>query len=315
VLLPDGYRFRPATPDDVAALTLLVNADSAALSGKPAIDESFFRSRLGGVRPGRRDARVVVAGDGSDAGLLFVESVEPFAVANVMGVCGPAHHGRGLGGALVDEAERASRTLVGHDDALRVRQWAASDELRVEALLRARGYACVYRMARMAYDFGDGPVASVPLPTGLELRRFVAATDTAVVYACYREAFEDHWGDRVEELDEWEHEAISGSDAFDPALWQVAWDGSDVAGVLIGEADSAIDPDRAYVAALAVRRSWRRQGLGEALLRLAFASFEARGKAGVVLLVDEQSRTGATRLYERLGMRREPAFAAWERSL
>ena len=52
-----------------------------------------------------------------------------------------------------------------------------------------------------------------------------------------------------------------------------------------------------------MRRAWRKQGLGEALLLHSFATFRKRGYTRATLGVDASSPTGATRLYERAGMR------------
>ena len=58
-----------------------------------------------------------------------------------------------------------------------------------------------------------------------------------------------------------------------------------------------------WINLLAVRPGWRRRGLGEALLRESFREFFRRGEHTVALGVDSQNPTGATRLYERVGMR------------
>jgi ribosomal protein S18 acetylase RimI-like enzyme len=58
-----------------------------------------------------------------------------------------------------------------------------------------------------------------------------------------------------------------------------------------------------WVGALGVRKPWRGCGIGMALLRRAFAEFHSRGRAHVGLGVDAANATGATRLYERAGMR------------
>jgi mycothiol synthase len=42
--------------------------------------------------------------------------------------------------------------------------------------------------------------------------------------------------------------------------------------------------------------------LGELLLRTAFAEFAQRGEQRVALGVDAQNATGATQLYDRVGM-------------
>jgi ribosomal protein S18 acetylase RimI-like enzyme len=64
-----------------------------------------------------------------------------------------------------------------------------------------------------------------------------------------------------------------------------------------------------------VRRPWRRQGLGLALLHHAFNEFYKRGKRKVGLGVDASSLTGATRLYERAGMHIHSQFDLYEKEL
>jgi ribosomal protein S18 acetylase RimI-like enzyme len=52
-----------------------------------------------------------------------------------------------------------------------------------------------------------------------------------------------------------------------------------------------------------------------ALLRQAFVTFQQMGRAGVGLGVDASSLTGATRLYERAGMRVVLRFDMYEKEL
>jgi ribosomal protein S18 acetylase RimI-like enzyme len=53
---------------------------------------------------------------------------------------------------------------------------------------------------------------------------------------------------------------------------------------------------------LAVRRPWRKRGLGLALLKHSFALFQSRGFKTAALSVDGSSLTNAAALYERAGM-------------
>jgi ribosomal protein S18 acetylase RimI-like enzyme len=69
------------------------------------------------------------------------------------------------------------------------------------------------------------------------------------------------------------------------------------------------------VGTLAVRPRWRRRGLGEALLRAAFAALYERGRRRVGLGVDAENVTGALRLYERVGMRVIRQSDNWVREL
>ncbi len=59
-------------------------------------------------------------------------------------------------------------------------------------------------------------------------------------------------------------------------------------------------------------RAHRRRGLGKALLLTAFNEFFDRGQRGAALGVDADSLTGATRLYESVGMHAGTKYASWE---
>ena len=58
----------------------------------------------------------------------------------------------------------------------------------------------------------------------------------------------------------------------------------------------------AYLKDLAVAKSWRRRGLGEALVLHAFGVFRAMGAPHLDLKVEDGNPSGADRLYRRLGM-------------
>jgi len=64
-----------------------------------------------------------------------------------------------------------------------------------------------------------------------------------------------------------------------------------------------------------VRAPWRGRGLGQALLLASFAEFHRRCRMRVELGVDSANPTGATRLYERVGMRERFRFDRYERNL
>ncbi len=76
------------------------------------------------------------------------------------------------------------------------------------------------------------------------------------------------------------------------------------------------DPDRSgggLVGALGVRRPWRGKGLGRALLLRTFGEFHRRGIQRVALGVDAQNPTGATKLYESVGMQVELEAIVFEK--
>src|SRR5205807_894240 len=113
------------------------------------------------------------------------------------------------------------------------------------------------------------------------------------------EAFVDDWGFVAMPFDEWKRFRLDASDV-DTSLWFLALGGDDVAGVIRCDAKKF---GGGFVGALGVRRPWRGRGIGMALLQHAFVEYHRRGMPRVSLGVDSENPSGATRPYERAGMR------------
>lgn len=172
------------------------------------------------------------------------------------------------------------------------------------------GYVVVrssYEMERTLDDSFEPPV----WPAGIEVRPF-DERDAAAVHAAQQEAFADHWGYTPTSLESWR--AFNLGRAADTTLWRVAWDGDEIAGLCINASRRGEDDTVGWVEVLAVRRPWRRKGLGEALLREAFVAFAERGKRAAGLGVDAENTTGAVALYERVGMHVVRRSDTWERT-
>ena len=165
----------------------------------------------------------------------------------------------------------------------------------------ARGYRTVRASWTMEIEFGVEAPAEPVIPDGIEIRPFRHPDDTRAVYETTQEAFADHWGFHPIAFDAW-CEFNTKRRHFDPDLWLVAWAGDDVAGASLNFPETEGDPGYGWVGTLAVRAPWRRRGLGEALLGRSFALLHARGLQKVRLAVDSENTSGATRLYERVGM-------------
>jgi ribosomal protein S18 acetylase RimI-like enzyme len=148
------------------------------------------------------------------------------------------------------------------------------------------------------------------VPDGIEIGGIEPAADLPLLQAVIDEAFADHWEYHPEPHDQWVADQ-TGRPTYDPALWLLASDRGQPAGALIGH----VSEDRGWVDYLAVLAASRGRGLGAALLRRSFAMFAGRGIRRVVLAVDAQNTTGATALYERVGMRVVSRFDWWERAL
>ena len=154
-----------------------------------------------------------------------------------------------------------------------------------------------------------GPIDPGTAPAGIEIDGIDPDEDLPAVHAILEEAFVDDWGDHPEPFDEWV-EGLATSPNHDPTLWLMARDGATPVGVLTASAGG----EGAWVDWLAVLASHRGRGIGAALLRRSFASFAARGLRRVRLNVDAENPTGATGVYERVGMRVVNRWDLWERS-
>ncbi len=89
--------------------------------------------------------------------------------------------------------------------------------------------------------------------------------------------------------------ALTGDSEFDPGTCFLVVAGDELAA-------ASICWTSGFVKDLVVHEAWRRRGLGEAILQLAFRTFQDRGARCVDLKVEVQN-AGAIRLYERVGMR------------
>jgi mycothiol synthase len=315
--LPDGFRLRPATDGDAAAVAALANEESRALVGATIYSaEWLLRSWTAPSTDRERDVAVVEGPDGALCGYLGVGADPPFSRVSVLGIVALACHGQGLGAAIVAENERRARRfleLAAPSRRVALHSETLAEEPRVAELLAGRGYREVRRVWLMRIEFEARPPVPAPVP-GIEMHNLRPDTDARPVFEAHREAFADTWRAAEETFESFRHYLLSG-DWFDPSLCFVAWAGPEVAGYLTAVDASEEDPRRGYAQVLGVSPRYRRRGIGEALLRHSFRALAERGKRGCDLHVDAESETGAVRLYERVGMTANPRFATWEKEL
>jgi ribosomal protein S18 acetylase RimI-like enzyme len=146
-------------------------------------------------------------------------------------------------------------------------------------------------LLRMRIDLGGG-IPRPQWPEGSAVRGF-HESDAQRLHALLEHGYRNGGGS-VPAYDAW-LAALTGDEEFDPALCFLVEVGDELAA-------AAICWTSAFVKDIVVAETWRRHGLGEALLRLAFATFERRGAPSVELKVQAHNAP-AVRLYERVGMR------------
>jgi mycothiol synthase len=318
--LPAGFEVRAVTLADVEAITDLVNEVSVAEIGFPwtNADETLDDLTAPG-RDGGKDDAILVGGDGRVVGYLgWWGDQAPFTQMEVISFVTPALWGRGLNAWLLRLGEERARAKVklapaGERVVLRVARFSANEP--AGRLFAALGFTYVRTFWMMRIELDRAP-PEPRLPDGIGLRPFRPGVDERPVYEALAEAFADHWGGPFPAFDDFRHLLVEGAGSgFDPGLWFLAVDGDDVVGAACCRAGSPRDPDAAHVNELGVRRPWRGRGIGLALLHAAFGELHRRGIPRAELAVDAANPTGATRLYERAGMKVAYSWEFWEKEL
>jgi GNAT superfamily N-acetyltransferase len=190
-------------------------------------------------------------------------------------------------------------------------------EADTHAVLRAQGFELVRHNLRMVIDL-DGPPPAPQWPEGIGVRNFVPGQDDRETRLVIRACFRDHWGwvetPFEEELERWQH-FMRTDPEFDPGLWFLATHEGRIIGTSLGRLSVEDEPGMGWINAVGVLREWRRHGVAQALLYQTFQGLYDRGRRRIGLGVDAASLTGATRLYEKAGMRPDPKheYGTWEK--
>jgi ribosomal protein S18 acetylase RimI-like enzyme len=178
---------------------------------------------------------------------------------------------------------------------------AVSTEVDRTEQLETNGYEPARYYFEMVRSL-ETDIPERPLPDGLEVRDAKPQHYRQILEAS-DEAFQDHWGHvplTENMIKEWME-----SPEFQPELWQVAWDGDEVAGMILNyirqDENERFNRRRGYTEDISVRRPWRRRGLATALLARSLKLLKEQGMQEANLGVDTENLTGALRLYERLG--------------
>lgn len=311
VALPPGVTIRALRqPDDYAAMNRIVNASRIAMGDSFTTTDAqladYYDSADRFVP--QRDV-IVVELDGRMVGYGrtgFGQEVSGLQVFELVPVLDPLVEPDVLYPLVLTVLERHARALAMSDPASdKVLQTFGGDAApELERLVLAAGYTPVrhgYSMVRPHLD----DLEDAPLPEGLEIRP-VLPEHRRKIWDAANEAFLDAWG--TVDTTEREYERfLTDRVQSDTSLWQIAWDGDEVAGqvraFIDDEENARFGRLRGYCENISVRAPWRRRGLARALIAASFPALRARGMAEAALGVDTENVTGALRVYERCGFR------------
>lgn len=308
-VLPD-HEIRPISLDDVPALVDLVGRLTTVVLGEPDVSEAEIRDDLIGphfdlstdtfvaVAP---DSRVIAYGQGYDerdgSGWIDV-CIDP--VLDEARQVAVADAGVAACVARIIESAKARGAAEIHLTA----NLYESETLMRDAYKRA-GFLVETIYWRMQREFSTNETLETPVvPEGYRIGKVDPRDDVVIeqAYHLFYDTFSEHHGfeGEMKPLPDY-IEYVRTAEAFDPDAWWFAWQGETPVGLLIGDNRRA-EQGVGFVPSVGVQKQLRGRGIARALLLTAFADFLQRGRTGVQLGVDTGNTTGATRLYESVGM-------------
>jgi mycothiol synthase len=289
---------RPFGEADFDAVVELLREDEVHTVGRPSqIGLSDLREWT--LRANLAENSWLFEEDGELRAVGWTDFVDDLSVG--IGVVHPRWKGTGLGVQMVERSEASARA---HGSA-RIQQFVLGRDAAAAALMTSHGYRDVRHFFEMAIEQTEPP-PPVDLPV-----EPVREEDMRAFHAALDEAFQDHWEHHGRPFDEW-WEGHRNNPNLDLSVWFLIRDGDEIAAVTRNEGNRN---GGGYIGAIGVRRAWRGKGYAKALLLHSFRVFYERGMPRVTLGVDATNPTGATHLYERVGMHVEQENVVFEKAL
>ena len=211
--------------------------------------------------------------------------------------------------------EVAAETQVASTSILRAFLRNVEKDAMLQGALEGQGFSPVRFMNRMSRDLNE-PIEVPAMPEGLEVRPVPESQYRAVINAL-DEAFQDHWGHSP--MRDADYQAWSSSPVFKPSLWQVAWDGDQIAAGVLNmvdeDANRQFNIQRGMTDPIFTRRPWRKRGLARTLLMRSLQMFKDMGMTEAMLGVDTQNPSGAFALYESCGFKPVMRSVIYEKNI
>jgi GNAT superfamily N-acetyltransferase len=198
---------------------------------------------------------------------------------------------------------------------------ASITTMRETAEARAALDSRAFLAARYGFEMLRPSLDDIPersLPAGVEVRP-AHASQLRRIWEAELEAFAAHWGAGAEDGSEERWRDFLADPLRDLALWQVAWEGDQIAGMvrpfINADENARLGVSRGWCENISTRAPWRGRGVASALISRALQALRDRGMTEAALGVDAQNETGALQLYQRMGFREAARETEWRRPL
>ena len=289
---------RPLTSDDLPAIAEFLARDEERLTGKPSRIVAADVREWTSLADLEHDSWLA-EDEAGIAAVSWMHSSNDLGIAIVAVSLGAQTSG--IGNEFVELTERRARA----HGAARMHQFALGPDTYARDLLTSLGYEDVRHFYDMAIELKERPEL---MDVEIESLR---PEEAEAFHDALDAAFQDHWEHHSRPFAEWWERHFSNPD-LDLSLWFLIRSDGKIAAVARNEANRN---GGGYVGALGVRREFRGRGYAKALLYRTFAEFWDRGLPRVTLGVDATNPTGATHLYESVGMHVEAENIVFEKAL
>ncbi|HSQ26802.1 MAG TPA: GNAT family N-acetyltransferase [Anaerolineales bacterium] len=313
-MMREGYEQRPASYGDLQAITDVIIATEILERGESnATTEELVSSWQRPRFNLDQDAWVVITKTDPQLVVGYEEVWNRKDFQNFMGdgYVHPAHRNVGIGTALIRRMESRVREqiqLASTDSRIVIQNGVSGADTAGISLHENEGYQPVRYFWRMEITLDQEPIPAEPI-SGIDIILFKPGLDGPHAYQAVTEAFHDHWNYIQPPYEEWSR--YLQNESFNPKASYLAMAGAEPVGAVLCETQGS----EGWVRTLAVRRNWRRMGVGLFLLRTAFSEFYRMGMAKAGLSVDAENLTGATRLYEKAGMHVAHQYIVFEKEI
>lgn len=308
--LPEGYTQRAATLDDADAVANVMTIAVRAQGHNELITGDLIRRDWNGNPKWDVTASSQV---------VFNPQGEMVGAVSIFDIYNPTHPGINCDVIPGEHWETVMRVLMAwaEQTALRALERCQPEERFAPAtgtdvdsqkyvFLTSIGYQPVRYFYEMGLTLQEAPPV-MPLPEGFTIDTLDYPTELEEMVTAYDDMWQDHYGYVPRPVSDivadWTRFIESDPD-FDPTMWYIARHDAtgEIAGLVMCQFKSVTKADEGYIMLVGVRRAYRKQGLAQAMLMHAFADYWRRDQKTVSLSVDASSPTGATKLYERVGM-------------
>jgi mycothiol synthase len=322
LVLPKGYRVRPTTMDDAEASVKLWEAVSSHMGVPEILEADDERQEWSEPNFNLGESSIVVQDEqGNVVGMATLYDNSQVPVRSYLNWnVHPAHEGKGLEQYLLQWLEQTAQRVIDRcppNTQVCLSSGTLSTYQPRIKIFEAAGYTHVRNFHRMKVSLSEAP-AEPSIAEGFSIRPMNYPEEFEAGVIARTSAFRDHWGwvdEPIEnEIKFWQH-YVDNDKLFDPSLYFLAIENATgkIAGLVWGRMEEHGEAAHAYVAQVAVVKEYRKKGLAEALLLHCFGEFWRRGKTVITLYVDASSLTGATRLYEKVGMRPDRTWASYQK--